>query len=193
LKIEKREGGEGTRVWIDSVAGFLGLVQMGAVELHPWNATVGDIEHPDRIVLDLDPGEGVEWEFVTDAALALRDMLARDGLNSWPKLTGGKGIHVMAPIEPRLTHDEARSYAKAIAQRLAATNSSQFTLTADPKARTGKIFLDYLRNGRGNTAVGAFSPRVRERFPVAAPVTWKQVEAGVRPETYTMENPPGRL
>jgi len=141
-------------------------------------------------VLDLDPGEGVEWAFVTDSALALRDTLKAEGLNSWPKLTGGKGIHLMAPIDPDLKHDEARDYAKAIAQRLAATNPSKFLVTADPSARRGKIFIDYLRNGRGNTAVGAFSPRVREGFPIAAPVSWKQVESGIRPDAFNMQNPP---
>ena len=94
LRIEKREGGEGVRLWIDDLAGLLGLVSMGVVELHPWAATVDAIEHPDRIVLDLDPGQGVEWQFVVKSAFRLREMLERDeGLACWPKLTGGKGVH----------------------------------------------------------------------------------------------------
>jgi bifunctional non-homologous end joining protein LigD len=92
LKIEKGEGREGIPLWIDSVDGLIGLVAMGTVEIHPWNATVSDLEHPDRIVIDLDPGEGVEWAFVTDTALTMREMLKTEGLDSWPKRTGGKGI-----------------------------------------------------------------------------------------------------
>jgi bifunctional non-homologous end joining protein LigD len=188
LTIRKRYGGEGTRVWVDSIEGLLGLIEMDAVELHPWNATVDDLEHPDRIVLDLDPGEGVEWDFVTDTALQLRDILKEEGLKSWPKLTGGKGIHLMAPIEPTLTHDEARAYAKGLAQRLAAKNPARFLITADPAARRGKIFIDYLRNGRGNTAIGTFSPRVREGFPIAAAGSWKQIEYGISADAFTIEN-----
>src|SRR5215211_7348296 len=104
LHIEKREGGEGVRVWVDDLAGLLGLLEMDAVELHPWAATVDDIEHPDHLVFDLDPGPGVEWEFVIETALKLRALLQEDGYESWPKLTGGKGLHVMVPIEPSFGH-----------------------------------------------------------------------------------------
>jgi bifunctional non-homologous end joining protein LigD len=98
LTIEKREGGEGTRLWIDDLAGLLGLVEIGAVELHPWNARIDDIEHPERLVFDLDPGEGLGWDFVIETALTLRRMLKDEGLDPWPKLTGGKGLHLMAPL-----------------------------------------------------------------------------------------------
>jgi bifunctional non-homologous end joining protein LigD len=99
LRIEKREGGEGVRVWVDDIDGLIGLVEMDAVELHPWAATVDDIERPDRLVLDLDPGAGVAWEFVVETALKLKGMLEDEGYESWPKLTGGKGLHLMAPIQ----------------------------------------------------------------------------------------------
>ncbi|WP_292125950.1 DNA ligase D, partial [Mesorhizobium sp.] len=161
LRVEKREGGEGTRVWVDDLDGLLGLVEMDAVELHPWNATVDDIEHADRIVLDLDPGEGVEWAQVTETALALRDIMAASGLESWPKVTGGKGIHLMAPLAAKMTHDGARQLARSIAQVLADAEPDRYLLSAAPVARKGRIFIDYLRNGRGNTAAGAFSPRAR--------------------------------
>lgn len=120
LTVQKREGGEGVRVWVDDLAGLLGLVEMDVVEVHPWNATVDDIEAADRIVLDLDPGDGVEWPEVIETALTLRGMLQADGLDPWPKVTGGKGIHLMAPLEATITHDEARAYAKALVQTLAA-------------------------------------------------------------------------
>ncbi|TPK72162.1 DNA ligase D [Mesorhizobium sp. B2-4-15] len=189
LRVQKREGGEGVRVWVDGLDGLLGLVEMDAVELHPWNATIDDIEHADRLVLDLDPGEGVPWDAVIEAALSLRGILEATGLESWPKLTGGKGIHLMVPLAVKMTHDSARQLAKSIAQCLVDADPDRYLLSADPAARRGRIFLDYLRNGRGNTAVGAFSPRARRGFPIAHPVTWKQVEAGIRPDAFTLAHP----
>ncbi|MDB5392885.1 MAG: ligase [Rhodospirillales bacterium] len=190
LEVEKREGGIGTRLWVDSLAGLLGLVEIGAVELHPWNATVDDIERADRLVIDLDPGDGVPWSFVVETALRLRDTLRSAGLRPWPKLTGGKGIHLMAPFARKMTHDAARALARNFVQDLAGAEPDRYTTSPDPALRHGRIYLDYLRNGRGNTAVGAYSPRVRPGFPVAAPVTWRQIEQGLRPDAFTMSNPP---
>jgi bifunctional non-homologous end joining protein LigD len=192
LTIEKREGGEGTRLWVDDLAGLLGLVEIGAVELHPWNARIDDIEHPDRLVFDLDPGEGVGWDFVIETALTLRRMLKDEGLDPWPKLTGGKGLHLVAPLDPVIDHDEARAYAKRIAQRVAATAPDRYTIAAAPEKRAGRIFIDYLRNGRGTTAIGTWSPRARAGFPISAPVRWRQVENGIRPDAFTMDKPPPR-
>jgi bifunctional non-homologous end joining protein LigD len=187
LKIAKREGGEGTRLWVDDLEGLLGLVEIGVVELHPWNARADDIEHADLLVFDLDPGEGITYEFVTASALAVREILRADDLESWPKITGGKGIHVMAPLEKKLTHDRAHAYAKRIAQRLAAVDRSLYTTSAAMSERRGRLFIDFLRNGRGTTAVGTYSPRVRDSFPVAVPVTWEQVEGGIAPDAMTMQ------
>jgi bifunctional non-homologous end joining protein LigD len=198
LTIEKREGGEGTRLWVYDLAGLpgllglLGLVEIGAVELHPWNASVDDIEHPDMLVFDLDPGEGIAWDFVIETALRLRAMLKGEGLAPWPKLTGGKGLHLMAPLDRRIDHEKARAYAKRIAQRLATTAPDRYTLASAPEKRAGRIFIDYLRNGRGTTAIGAWSPRARAGFPVAAPVSWRQVEKGIGSDAFTMEDPPRR-
>jgi bifunctional non-homologous end joining protein LigD len=190
LEIQKREGGVGTRVWIEDVAGLLGLVDMGVIEVHPWNSTVEDLEHPDVLVLDLDPGPGVSLQFVVDTAFALREQLSEVGLTSWPKLTGGKGVHVMVPIEPRsFSHDEAHRYSRALEERLAARQPDQLTTSAALAAREGKLFIDYLRNGRGTTAVGAFSPRARRGFPIAAPTTWEALRAGIRPDAYTLTRP----
>ena len=192
LRIQKREGGEGVRVWVDDIEGLIGLVEMDAVELHPWAATVDDIERPDRLVFDLDPGPGVAWPFVVETALRLKAMLQDEGYESWPKLTGGKGLHLMVPIEPRFSHDKARLYCKSLVARLEATRPDAYTISPLPARRSNRIYLDYLRNGRGTTAVGAYSPRAREGFPVAAPVTWKQIEQGVRPDAYTLRRPPRR-
>lgn len=189
LRIEKREGGEGVRLWVDSLAGLLGLLEIGVVEVHPWAAKVDDYERADHLVLDLDPGAGIAWGFVAETALRLRDLLEAEGLDSWPKLTGGKGLHVMAPLAKPMPHDAAHAYARRLAQRLSLTESGRYITAADPARRAGRIFIDYLRNGRGTTAVGTYSPRARPGFPIAAPVTWRQVENGVRPDAYTMQRP----
>jgi len=188
LRIEKREGGEGTRLWVDSLEGFLGLVSIGVVELHPWNAKVENFEQADQIVIDLDPGEGVTWDAVVNAALRLRELMKSEGLAPWPKLTGGKGIHLMAPLDPAMPHDEAHRCARKLVGALAESRPEHYILSAQCNRR-GRIFLDYLRNGRGTTAIGTYSPRVREGFPIAAPITWSRIEAGIRPDAFTMKNP----
>jgi bifunctional non-homologous end joining protein LigD len=189
LRIHKREGGEGVRLWVDDLDGLVGLVQIGAVELHPWNATVDDIEQADRLVFDLDPGEGIEWPFVIDTALELRRLLQDEGFKPWPKVTGGKGLHVMAPLARSMTHDRAHALSRSIAERIAAGDPARYTVSASMAARKGRLFIDYLRNGRGTTAVGAFSPRARPGFPIARPVTWTQVEQGIAPDAFTIDRP----
>jgi bifunctional non-homologous end joining protein LigD len=186
LKIRKRAGGEGTRLWIEDLAGLLGLLDIGAIELHPWNSTVDDIEHPDTLVFDLDPGDGVSWGFVIESALAMREILLKSGHDSWPKLTGGKGIHIMVPIERTMTHDAAHRYARGLAQQLAVTAPRRYTLSATMSQRKGRLFIDFLRNGRGTTAVGTYSPRARQGFPIAAPVTWRDVESRIAPDAFTL-------
>jgi bifunctional non-homologous end joining protein LigD len=162
LTVEKREGGTGTRLRIDSLAGLLGLVDIGAVELHPWNAMVDDIERADRLVIDLDPGEGAAWPFVVEIALRLRDALERERLHPWPKPTGGKGIHLMAPLPRSLPHDAVRMLARNFVADLAGSEPDRYTTSSDPRLRHGRIYLDYLRNGRGNTAVGIAKPSPRD-------------------------------
>src|ERR1700712_289552 len=188
LRIQKREGGQGTRLWVDDLEGFLGLVEIGAVELHPWNANVDDFERADQIVIDLDPGDGVPWKAVAEAALRMRDLMKAEGFATWPKLTGGKGIHLMAPLERPVSHDEAHRTARRLVSALAARFRDEYILSAQAQRR-GRIFLDYLRNGRGTTAIGVYSPRARERFPIAAPVTWSRVEAGIKPDAFTIRSP----
>lgn len=161
LRIQKREGGEDVRLWVDDLPGLLGLVEIGVVELHPWAATVDDIEHADTLIFDLDPGEGVAWQFVVETALRLRDLLHAEGFKTWPKLTGGKGVHLMAPLQERLTYNAVHAYAKRLAQQFAAMDPERYVTSAQLSHRPGKLFLDYLRNGRGTTAVGAYSPRAR--------------------------------
>jgi bifunctional non-homologous end joining protein LigD len=186
LRLEKRKGGTGTRLWVEDLAGLLGLVEIGVVEIHPWGATVDDIEHPDTLVFDLDPGEGLDWEFVVETAFRLRDLLAAEGLECRPKITGGKGLHVMVPIKRDMAWDAAHDYTRRIAERLAHSAPDRY-ITSATAPRAGKLFIDYLRNGRGTTAVGAYSPRARPGFPVAALVTWTQIERGLRSDAFTLE------
>jgi bifunctional non-homologous end joining protein LigD len=192
LTIEKRDGGEGVRLWVDSLEGLLGLVAIDVVELHPWGATVDDIERPDGLVFGLDPGAETDWRFVTDTALQMRELLKAEGLDSWPKLTGGTGVHVMAPIEPDLDWNEAHGYSKSIAERLAATAPERYVTTATRDKRQGRLFINWLCNGRGTTAVGAYSPRALPGFPVAAPTTWRELERGIRSDAFTILRPPTR-
>jgi bifunctional non-homologous end joining protein LigD len=164
---------------------------MDVVEIHPWGATVDDIECPDQLVFDLHPGSGVEWSQVTESALQLREVLRADGLDSWPKLGGEGDLHVMVPFDRSLEWDAARGYCKLLAQELAAKAPASYTTQPGATNRTGKIYIDSLRNGRGSTAIGAYSPIAQQGFPVAVPLTWEQVEKVVRPETFTMAHPDG--
>ena len=189
LPIEKREGGESTRLWVDSLEGLLSLVEIDVVELHPWGSTVDDIERPDSLAFSLEPGDALDWRFITDTALEMRALLKAEGLDSWPKLTG-TGVHVMAPIEPDLDWNEAHAYAGSIAERLAATAPDRYVTAATKAKRHGRLYLDWQRNGRGTTAIGAYSPRALPGFPIAAPVSWRELERGIRPDAFTMQKPP---
>jgi bifunctional non-homologous end joining protein LigD len=124
-----------------------------------------------------------------DTAFALRDLLQDEDLPSWPKLSGGKGIHVMVPIKRGMTHDEAHCFTRAMAERVAGRDPQRYTVSAAMAKRSGRLFIDYLRNGRGTTAVGTYSPRARAGFPIAAPVSWKQIEDGIRPDAFTLDRP----
>jgi bifunctional non-homologous end joining protein LigD len=189
LTIQKREGGEGVRVWIDSVDGLIALSRgLEAVELHPWNATVDDIETADQVVLDLDPGDGIDLAFVVETALRVRELMEDIGLKPWPKVTGGKGYHIVAPLPVRMAHDKARGFAHELARQIAG-NDGRYTMSPSMGQRPGHLFVDYLRNGRGSTAVGTWSPRARPGFPIARPVSWKQIEQGIDPAAFTMTSP----
>jgi bifunctional non-homologous end joining protein LigD len=127
LTMRKADGAQGIRLWVDDLDGLLGLVEMGVVEVHPWAATIDDIEKPDLMIFDLDAGEGVEWPFILETAFQLRDILASEGFECWPKLTGGSGLHLMAEIEANLTHEQLHRYTKSLAERLAHTKPGKYT------------------------------------------------------------------
>ena len=178
---------------VEDLAGLIGLVQMGVLEIHPWGATVETLETPDRVTFDLDPDEGLPWARVTEAAIAVRQALLTIGLEAFVKTTGGKGLHVVVPLLPELGWDPVKAFSKWVADQLAAQSPQAFTTNQAKRARQGRIYIDYLRNGRGATAIGAYSPRARPGAPVSTPLVWAEVEQGVRPEVFTVASVPARL
>jgi bifunctional non-homologous end joining protein LigD len=179
--------------YIDDLPGLIALVQMGVLEIHPWGSRIEKLETPDWVTIDLDPDEGLPWERVTEAAMDVRDALAGIGLKSFAKTTGGKGLHVVIPLTPKLGWDQIKAFAKWVADSLVTQRPQDFTANMAKRARRGRIYIDYLRNGRGATAVGAYSPRARPGAPVSTPVSWAEVEGGVRPDEFTVETVPQRL
>src|SRR6185312_11140256 len=168
LRIETRAGGEGVRLWVDSLEGLLGLLEIGVVEIHPWGSTVDDLEHPDTLIFALEPDDA-DWKSVVEAALRLRDLLHHESLDSWPKLTG-TGVHVMVPVVPDLHWNEAHNYSKGIAEMLAAIAPERYATTPSRDGRTGRLYINWLCNSRGNTSIGAYSPIARRGFPIAVPI-----------------------
>ncbi|MGD9616796.1 MAG: non-homologous end-joining DNA ligase [Alphaproteobacteria bacterium] len=178
---------------IEDLAGLVATAQIGVLELHPWGSTVAKLETPDRITFDLDPDIGLPWELVTEAAIELREALLSLGLESFPKTTGGKGIHIVVPIAPKLDWDAIKEFSRGIAERFAASHPDRFTTNVAKQARSGRIFIDYLRNSRGATAIAAYSPRARPGAPVATPLFWEEIENGVKPDGFTVATVPERL
>jgi bifunctional non-homologous end joining protein LigD len=172
---------------IDSEDGFRAMAQMSAIEIHPWGSRIDTISTPDLIVMDLDPDVGLDFEDVIQAAHDVHDALKTVGLRGFCKTTGGKGLHVVVPFEPQLGWDEVKSFAKSIATAFAKSEPKRFTDELAKKARKGRIFIDYLRNGRGATAIGPFCPRARDGATIAMPLTWRQVKPGLDPTDFTIE------
>ena len=171
----KEKSGSDTYLFIEDVRGLIACVQMGALELHVWGSHNDTVELPDRIVFDLDPDEDMGFAAVRDAARDMRDRLKALGLVTFPMVTGGKGVHVIAPLTPRYGWDDVKAFCEAVARMVAAEEPERFLAVATKAKRAGRIFIDYLRNGRGATAICPFSTRARRGAPVAWPVTWAQL------------------
>jgi bifunctional non-homologous end joining protein LigD len=182
-----------THLAIEDLAGLISLVQIGVLEIHPWGSTVDNVEQPDRITFDLDPDIGLPWSQTAAAALEIRDALKGFGFQSFAKTTGGKGLHVVVPLTPELDWDQAKAFSKAVADHIAAQHPERYTTNQSKRARQGRIYIDYLRNARGATAIGAFSTRARPTAPVATPLFWSEVEEAIRPEGFTIATVPARL
>lgn len=160
---------------VDTAQALAGAAQMNVIEFHTWNSKVARLDRPDRFVLDLDPGEGVDWEMLVEAAGLTRVMLTELGLQSWLKTSGGKGLHVVVPITPRRDFPQVKAFTQALVKHMARVIPSKFVAVAGDRNRVGKIFIDYLRNGQGQTTVAAFSARARPGMGVSMPISWEQL------------------
>jgi len=156
---------------------LIGAAQMNVIEFHTWNSTSRRLDKPDRMVFDLDPGEGTPWKQVQEAATLVRTLLLELGLESWLKTSGGKGLHVVVPLSPRLPFDTVKGFSQAVVQHIARTIPQRFVAKSGPANRVGKLFIDYLRNGLGATTAAAFSARARPGLGVSVPVHWDELGA----------------
>jgi bifunctional non-homologous end joining protein LigD len=163
------------------------------LEVHVWGSRADSLEKPDRMIFDIDPGPGVVWPRVALAAVELRDLLADLELECWLKSTGGKGLHVVVPLERRSDWDEVKAFSKAIADGLAAERPDEFTAKLPKKYREGRIYIDYLRNDRNSTAIAAYSTRARPGAPVAVPLAWEELAEHAETPIWTVRTVTGRL
>ena len=186
---EKRKVGE--YLVADTIEAIVSLAQMGIVEIHTWNSTDDDVERPNRIVWDLDPGPEVVWKDVVASARVVRDVLTALDLESWVKTTGGRGLHVVLPIAPARDWSECLDFSRSVAEAIERTDPRRYTTTFAKAGRERKILIDYLRNNRTNTSVCAFSPRARPGAMVSMPLEWRELGAGA--ERWTLLTVPQRL
>lgn len=175
----------------DSIEAVVSLAQMGIVEIHTWNSTADDIERPNRIVWDLDPGPEVLWQQVVKAAELVREGLTTLKLRSWVKTTGGRGLHVVVPLKPKRTVAECLDFSRAVAEAIVRANPQAYTTAFAKSGRERKVLIDYLRNNRTNTSVCAFSPRARPGATVSMPLGWNELREP--PERWTMLTVPRRI
>jgi bifunctional non-homologous end joining protein LigD len=162
-------------IYIDDLDGLLGLVQMSAVEYHVWGGTAAKLDIADRLVMDLDPATGVPWKRVVEAAQEVRERLSTLGLKSFVRTSGGKGLHVVLPLNPGSDWTTAKSFAHALAESMSREQPKRYLAVASKSRREGRIFIDYLRNGRGSTAVCSYSLRHRPGAPIATPLSWEEL------------------
>lgn len=175
VDIREKDGSTEPYLWVDDADGVRACVQMGTIEFHGWGSRVEDVEKPDRLVFDLDPDEGLDFAKVKKAAEDLKQHLADMGLTSFPMLTGGKGVHLIVPLTPQAEWPAAKSFADRFARALALAEPDRFTANLKKADRRGRIFIDYLRNQRGSTAVMPYVARARPGAPVSAPVSWSEL------------------
>lgn len=183
IKRHKDKDGEDL-LFIRDFDGLAALVQMGTVEIHVWGATMDAVEQPDQIIFDLDPDPGVPIDRVRDGAFTVRERLADLGMTSWLKTSGGKGYHVVLPLEPKADWVKVKAFARDFAQALEQAEPKLYTAKLAKAARKGRIFIDYLRNGRGATAIAAYSTRARKGAAVSMPIAWTELEQGVAPDAF---------
>ena len=177
----------------DSLAAIVGLVQMDVLEIHTWNSRFTQVERPDRIVVDLDPGVRVQWTTVVGAARRVRELLAALRLESFVKTTGGRGLHVVVPLTPKAQWSECLDFARAFAETVVRHEPRLFTTRFAKLGRERQILVDYLRNNRTNTSIAAYSTRAKPDAPVSVPLAWDELTAARRPDRFTIRTVPTRL
>jgi bifunctional non-homologous end joining protein LigD len=175
IALREKDGGTDRYIYVNDARGVLELVQMNAIEFHPWGSRVDDPGKPDRLVFDLDPAPGIGWSALVSAARDVRARLRKAGLESFPRLSGGKGLHVVVPIRRGPTWDQAKAFCEALADAMADAKPELYLATASKAKREGRIFIDWLRNTRGATSVASWSLRARKGAPVAMPVRWEDL------------------
>lgn len=193
VPIPEDDGTTSRYMMVNSPEALIGTVQMGVLELHPWGSTSDNLERPDRMFFDLDPDVGLGFDKVIEAAQLLHARLTDLGLISFLKTTGGKGLHVVVPLERRNTWDEMKGFSRALAEDIVRESPRSYVATMSKAKRKGKIFIDYLRNGRGQTAVAAFSTRAKPGATVSVPLDWKELKPGLRPDHYNVLNLAARI
>jgi len=181
---EETKGRADLYMAVDDMPGLLALPQMGALELHTWVCHADQVERPDQFIFDLDPDEGLGWDAVVEAAFLLRERLAQMNLDSFVKTTGGKGLHVVLPVTRKLDWEAHRGFAKGFAELVAREQPKRYLTNMRKDLRKGKLFLDWMRNGRGATAIAPYSTRAREGATVATPITWEELEHGIDPKRF---------
>jgi bifunctional non-homologous end joining protein LigD len=188
-------GGESKKpyLYIDDEEGLFGLVQIGTLEIHDWGVSLDHIDKPDRIVFDLDPDEGLALATLKAAAVEVREFLTDLGFESYLKSTGGKGLHLVAPLQPKLGWNEVKPFTKAVADALVSARPDRYTANPLKKTREGKIFVDYLRNQRGGSAIVNYSTRAKPSAPVACPLRWDELKGLKSASPYTVKTLPARL
>jgi bifunctional non-homologous end joining protein LigD len=191
----REEGSKQSSIYmaVQDLPGLIALAQMGVLEIHTWGCHRAHIEHPDKLVFDIDPDDGLHWDRCVEAAMELRERLSDVGIESFVQTTGGKGLHVVAPVTRRLTWDQHKNFALAIADSMAAEHPKLYVTNMRKALRKGKIFLDYLRNGRTATAIAPYSTRARSGATVAAPITWDELAEGVKPSDFSVHTMVDRL
>lgn len=179
--------GPGMYAFVDTLRGLAWLVQMNTLEIHGWGSSRPNIEQPDRLIFDLDPGDGVAWKTVIDAALLIRRALQSVKIESFVKTSGGKGLHVVAPLTPAAGWDAVKGFAQRVAEAMAQSDPELFVSKMTKSIRGGKIFIDYLRNGRGSSCVLPYSTRARPGAPVSMPLTWSALKRVKSANEFTVE------
>lgn len=186
IELQQKSGVE-PYLYVDDIEGVTDLVQMNALEFHPWGSRIEAPELPDRLVFDLDPGEGTGWPDVLRGARDVRDRLRRLGLENFVRLSGGKGVHVVVPIATGPSWDEVRAFCDRFAATMAEEAPARYVATMSKAKRPGRIFIDWLRNSRGSTSVASWSLRARKGAPVAVPIRWEDLGRVDGPAAFDLD------